>query len=91
MNTVRYVRNPEILTADMNGETVMMHIQRGKYYSIGVVGGRVWSLLETPKSIEELAGELMKEYDVDKETCMRDIAPFIEALKSCGMIEEMVP
>lgn len=86
-NTV-YSRNPEILTADMNGETVMMSMSNAMYYNIGEIGGRIWALLETPKSLDELVVLLMKEYDVDQERCKRDVMPFLEALKSKNLIEE---
>jgi len=33
-----FVRNPDLIAADMDGDTVMMSIECGEYYGIG--GGR---------------------------------------------------
>lgn len=87
MKTIRYRRNPEILYADMNGETVMMEFSTAKYYNLGEIGGRIWEILEVPKTLGELATELMKEYDVDRERCESDLLPFLADLKVRKLIE----
>ena len=88
MKTVKYQRNPSILFADMNGETVMMELCSAKYYNIGEIGGRVWSLLEKPKTLDELVTELMKDYDVERDRCRADLQPFLDTLKAKELILE---
>ena len=82
----KYQKNPEILAADMNGETVMMEIQGGKYYSIGEIGGYIWKLLVEPISIDDLVDKLICEYDVERAQCKTDVEEFIEELKKRNLI-----
>lgn len=85
-NTV-LTRKPDIYTALMNGETVMMDADSGKYYNLGEVGGRIWELLDTPKTLEELVEDLTGEYDVSPEQCAKDIVPFIEKMLGAGLLK----
>lgn len=81
-------RKVEIMTADMKGDTVMMDVETGKYYNLGDVGGRIWELLETPITLGALADRLIQEYEVSRETCIKDITPFLQALLERGLARE---
>lgn len=81
-------RKMGIMTADMNGATVMLDIETGKYFNLGEVGGRIWELLEQPTSVKDLVSTLVQEYDVAEEKCLEDIVPFLEKMVDRGLIEE---
>jgi hypothetical protein len=75
--TTRVYRNPDLIAADMDGDTVMMSFERGTYFGLGGVGPRVWTLLENPTSIAAIVTTICAEYDVDEQTCTEDIQRFI--------------
>lgn len=79
-------RKPGLMTADMNGATVMMDIETGKYYNIGDIGGRIWELLDSPMSLSELIDVLTKEYSVSSEQCEKDMTPFLSSLLKRGLL-----
>ena len=79
-------RNQNPVTADMDGELVMMSIERGNYYGLGEVGSEIWRLLVTPHRVSELCHILQKEYEVDGKTCTADVTTFLEQLHSEGLI-----
>lgn len=79
-------RNADLLAADMDGETVMMSIERGEYYGIGGVGTRVWELLAQPTSIAEIIRSICAEYEVDEAACRADMQAFVEKLVQNGLI-----
>lgn len=81
-------RKSGIITADLNGETVMMDIATGQYYNLGEVGGRIWEILEKTMSRDALVDLLIKEYDVSREQCEKDIEPFLEQLLNSGLMSE---
>ncbi|WP_127531067.1 lasso peptide biosynthesis PqqD family chaperone [Paenibacillus kobensis] len=68
------------LASNMNGETVMMRIESGKYYNLGEIGGRIWSLIETPITVEALVAELIQEYEVAAAECEPQVIAFLENL-----------
>ena len=79
-------RKPGLMPADMNGATVMMDIETGKYYNIGDVGGRIWELLDSPMTLSELIDALTKEYSVSDEQCEKDTVPFLSSLLERGLL-----
>lgn len=73
-------RNQEIIVSDMDGETVMMSIQNGKYYNLGTVGGLIWNKIIDPISFDDLIKDLTTEYDIEKKECERQVITFLESL-----------
>lgn len=79
-------RNNEILTSDIDGEKVMMSIQRGEYYGLGNTGSFIWDNIENKIRIEDLINLITQEFDVNKEQCLNDIMPFLNDLVEKGLI-----
>lgn len=73
-------RSSEPLQAGLDGEVVMMSVEKGSYYGLDPVGSRIWELLEEPKTVSEVVDELLEVYEVDPEVCMRDTVAFLESL-----------
>jgi hypothetical protein len=68
------------IVSDMGNEKVMMSIRKGKYYNLGEVGGRIWELIASPMTVSQLADRLTAEYDVERNTCERQVADFLACL-----------
>ncbi len=81
------VRSSEPVDAEVDGSVVMMSLERGKYYGLDAVATRIWQLLATPSTVTALCGALCEEFDVDPETCERDVLTFLERLAGEGLIE----
>lgn len=73
-------RNKEILASDLDGEKVMMSIEKGEYYGLGKTGTFIWNNIEESIKIAELIKLIIENYNVDKKQCFEDIAPFIKDL-----------
>lgn len=82
----RLSRNPGMIATDMDGDTVMMSIERGDYYGIGGVGSRVWELLTQPVTVAQLVQTICAEFDVDEPTCQADMDKFVQALLQKGLV-----
>ena len=74
------IRDNSPITADMDGEVVMMSLERDNYYGLGETGSRIWALLATPHTLEQLCAALSEVYLVDTLTCQKDIQPFLSQL-----------
>jgi len=70
----------EIVASDIDGETVMMSIENGKYYGLDDIGSRIWELIEQPIKVSDLIDALLERFDVDRETCERDVLKFLNEL-----------
>ena len=63
------VRDPDMIAAEMDGDLVMMSIERGEYFGIGGVGTRAWELLVEPATVDQLCVVVCDEFDVDADVC----------------------
>ena len=88
-STVR--RNPQIMFTDLDDAVVMMDADEGMYYELDPVGARIWTLLETERSVEEMCTLLVAEYDVTPETCRDDVLAFLEQAKELGIVAICAP
>lgn len=84
-------RNADIVSTDMNAETVMMSIERGEFYGVNRVGGLTWNLLAQPRTLASLCEELCLKFDVSEAECQRAVTHFIGELQQLGLISITPP
>jgi hypothetical protein len=82
-------RNPDLIWTDMDGETVMMSLERGEYLGLGGVGSRIWELLAEPVTPEEICTRLTSEFDVDADTCKANVVAFLGELLESQVIRQL--
>ena len=70
----------------MDGETVMMDIENGKYYSLGKTGSVIWDLLEQPRSLNSICEVLSSRFAVSPETCEADVSAFLKQMLDQNLI-----
>jgi hypothetical protein len=66
-------RSPTVLTAEVDGEIVMMSIEQGRYYGLDDIGSDIWGRIEPPCSFAELVDRLVADYDADRATIAADV------------------
>lgn len=54
-------------------ELVILDLAKGEYFALDRVGARLWAGLESGKSIEEIAREVVSEYDVPLDRALTDL------------------
>ena len=80
-------KNKEIDDADLDGEKVMMNLDKGQYFMMNEVGSRIWELIEGNTPIVNIIEALTNEYDVDEETCENTVMEFLGRLKDADLIK----
>jgi len=78
---------PEQVSAELDGEAVLLNLKNGVYFGLNPVGTRVWSLLkEGPKRVAELRQAILDEYDVGFQECDDDLRSLLTSLDEHGLI-----
>jgi hypothetical protein len=77
---------PDLLASGMDGETVLLSLEQGRYYGLEEVGSRIWELLAAPRRVGDVCATLCREYEVDAATCAADVLDFLRALAAEKMI-----
>lgn len=75
-----------LVAADMDGEKVMLNIEKGKYYGLDGVGSRIWELIEKPHTVRAIVAKLLEEYDVEEKNCQDDVLAFLNKLHDQGLV-----
>ncbi len=81
------VKDHEVLFTSMGEDAVLLHAQRGDYYSLNKVGARLWVLTDGSKTIEELAGLITEEFDISQDQAEQDIVELAEQLAKEGLVK----
>lgn len=79
-------RDDSILFSDLDDKLVMLSIDNGEYYSIGVVAKHIWTLLEKPMSIANICESLHNEFEVETALCQQDVLEFAKQMYDLKMI-----
>jgi Coenzyme PQQ synthesis protein D (PqqD) len=71
----------------MAGEAIVLNMKSGTYFGMDQVGALIWNLLDKPRTVGEIREAIVREYEVDSDTCERDLTSFLDSLESAGLIE----
>lgn len=76
-----------MLSSRMDQDTVMMHPESGKYFSLNPVATRIWEILETPLTFQKIVETLLNEFNVSEEQCRKETKDFLETLIEKDIVE----
>jgi len=79
-------RAQEMLSTELDQETVLMSIDAGAYYGLGGTARRIWEKLETPLTFSALVDSLVKEYRITPEACAADLEGFLAEMEREGLL-----
>jgi hypothetical protein len=88
----RFVRSQSVVARVVGGETLIVPIRAkvgdlASIYTFNGTGSLIWKLLETPKTVEQVAVAVAQEYEIDAEQAERDVMDFMSELKGVGLVE----
>ena len=75
------------VSADLAGEAVILNLKSGVYYGLNEVGARIWQLLQEPRIVAAIRDTLLEEYEVDRDSCDRDLLAVLQELATAELIE----
>ncbi len=81
------VRSAAILDASVGGETVLMSVETGQYYTLKVTSRAIWQRLREPVRVRDLCADLANAYQAPRDTVESDTLAFLNYLEAQNMIE----
>jgi hypothetical protein len=79
-------RNQEMLSTELDQETVLMSIDAGAYYGMEGPARSIWEQLATPMTFSSLVDKLVEEYRVSPEACAEDLQGFLGEMEQEGLL-----
>ena len=84
--TSRVVADPTALSTRVEGESIVLSRSKGLYVAIQGSGDRIWQLLATETSVDDVIHTIQNEFDVDADQCTRDVLAFIQELADLSLV-----
>jgi len=88
MWTRHVTRNPDISWTVLDGETVLLNLDNGFYYTLNRVGSVIWELCASEKTLEEVLAAIYERFDVTKDVAREDLVALVTRLRQEGLILE---
>ena len=76
-----------VLSTEVDGQAVLMHVEKGIYFGLNDVGALVWRELGSEATIEELCEAVISEFDVETDECKNDVQDLLAQLAEQGLVE----
>jgi hypothetical protein len=67
-------------------ELVILDLAKGEYFSLDAVGARLWSGLDAGQTVEQIAQEVVAEYEVTPEHAIADLVALGDDLVARGLM-----
>lgn len=80
-------KNESIDDTDLDGEKVMMNLDKGQYFMMNEVGSRIWDIIEKPMTPKEIVQALLNEYEVEEATCEETVMEFLNELNKAELVQ----
>jgi Coenzyme PQQ synthesis protein D (PqqD) len=90
------VRSHSVVARMVAGETLVIPVRAkvgdlASIYRFNGTGSLIWKLLESPRTVAQLAAAVAQTYEVDPAQAQRDVANFVSEMKSVGLVEFPMP
>ena len=82
----RFNISKEVLSQELNGETVLLDLQGESYFGLNEVGTRIWQLIQSGQTVDETLSTLSDEYDVSRLQLESDVSELLDKLTEAGLV-----
>jgi hypothetical protein len=77
----------DVIVRELQGESVLLDLNRGLYFGLDTVGTRIWQLVQQHHRLRDVLAAMLSEYEVDESTCTRDLLSLVETLREKQLVE----
>ncbi len=88
-----YVKNPNFVQREVAGEFILIPIKRNlkdsnDLFVLNEVGATVWKKIDGQRSIRDIQGDLLNEFQVSQEELSKDLNTLFQDLASIEAVHE---
>ena len=81
----RLAVSPDVVSQELEGELVILSLDRAEYYGLNPTGTRVWQWMTQGASIGTMADRLADAHRVDTERARNDVLALAQSLLAEGL------
>lgn len=80
------VAGKENTFSELGDEAVILDLKQSMYFGLDPVGTFIWQLVQEPVRVSDVYAAVLGCYNVDEDTCEREVLAFLNDLASEGLI-----
>lgn len=85
--TDKIAASEDVVTREVEGETVLLDLASGTYFGLNAVGGRVWELIDGDGlTLDQICGCIETEFEVARKVVDGDITALARELVERGLV-----
>jgi hypothetical protein len=85
----RICSNGRLNSAEIDGEIVLMSLEKGRYYSLDDIGSAIFRRLREPVLVSVLCDELALEYRAEPAVVEQDVLDLLRSMLENGLVALM--
>jgi hypothetical protein len=86
----QYVRAKGVSWTSQDDRLALVDPRGQRFFGLEGVGARIWEILVTPQTIEEIVTLLLREYDVAADVLLKDVDAFMRRLADAQLANLLV-
>lgn len=89
MDTLGYfhIKRPDVVHETIDGETVIVNLENGVYYSMRNSGVDVWNLIETGANFDEFMKMMLDRYEGSPDEIKKALTDLLVVLQKEGLLQ----
>jgi hypothetical protein len=80
-------RSASVVASEVDGELMMMSIERGQYFSLNDIASDVWGRLAEPRTFGALVEQLAGDYAAPPDAIAADLRALLASMRERDVIE----
>jgi hypothetical protein len=83
----RIVVSDDVVTQELEGEMVLLSLDRAEYFGLNTTGLEIWKGLVAGQGLREIAASLADEFAVEPEQAQSDVLTLAQQLIDAGLAQ----
>jgi hypothetical protein len=83
----RVCRTSQHFKAEQDGETVIMSVAAGKFFTFDAIGLEIWDAVAVPCRVGTVIDALALEHRAARATVAQDVIAFLDRLAEAGLLD----
>lgn len=80
--------NPDVQGTSMEGETVLLDLSTGRYYTLNRLGSVIWEHCTGHSTVSDIHAVLCDRFDVAPERALDDLVALVNQLVQEGLLQQ---
>ncbi len=89
MGNAYATNDAKVISEMLEGETIIINLESGNYYSVNATGSAVWNLVKARAGVDAMVMALMRAHEVEEREATESVRTFLGVLLGDGLIVEI--